>query len=1471
MAQLQSTGVTGSLVVTGTITAQEFHTEYVSSSILHESGSTSFGNSSDDVHNMTGSLNLLGAGTFTGNMTANAFYGDGSGLTSVSGTDNTKLPLAGGTMTGDLQIPEYLYHAGDTNTYLRFLTDQLQLAAGGRNVISMDEGTDPDIVVLGDSTTTTWTDGKLGVGTSTPQRDVEFIGPGNDYLSLGVAQISVGQFTGIHFGYRENNNLYRKSAIVFERTDLTSNDAQGKIHILNGPQGSSGNATLSDAHLTVAENGNIGIGTTSPTSKLEVYGSGSTVLDIQGSQGQLFSITDDLTGDLLVASDISGIPIFTVNAADGVTVDGDTVISGSLTVTGSDNSQLTVLGNASFGLPGNGSNTLGRYISIEGNADASGEGSGRIFFTEHNSTTTSMSNYGMSIGYRGGGTSIVGTDGNTWTGLSAIGNGQWGMWGHDNDATGTLIMYGDRGGTFVDFASNNIQGITDIYVADQILHTGDTNTYMQFHAADQWRVVTGGTERLEVNNTQVTVANNLSVGGTASGNGSGLTSLNASNISSGTINGARLPWQSSDTFTGTYNLVWRATDDLYTASWLQVNGTTDELLTRGIKADGIVSVTPGTSGTTAANRAFQVTTSDKGAVHVLGGESGTSGAAYTVPLITFPGNASSVQGGLYLSQNSSTGTSLGIFTTDSYSTGPQLAMSIFDNGVVNILRNTLNTQNITVGDGSADTRIAIKKADNNVSDHIQFYNGTTRVGEIGCEDNTWLRINQETAKNIYTPRYIRADAGLFVDDTSHGINASGNLLNASLTGTYSNAVTLSNSSNALTSATLQTTGTGALDTPVANARLNAEGIQFGGANNAKQINSAQISAGWHQASSLNIVGMSSDTSSTNRRVDIWAEAGLYLQGSSLYPATDNTGEIGNASYTWNSGYFTNLNVDGYIYHGGDTNTYIRFVGGDDLQLVAGGRQMIRMDEGTDPDKLRFVTDDNWTDSNGDWNMSGRVAAGDQVSVNNRTAISVAHWAASVNTTGAIKIQIPGTHGGNWSMLVLRITAYEYNSTAATIYYVSGHDWTSGWYNNGVTKIGNGDKDVSLGYDSNYDYVIVGGTSSSWAYGHVTVDVMAHPSFFSGNMDITSGWTISQVTSLSGITTQSVTNKRVLTTSDEGSGNGIDADTVDGIQASSFIRSDADDNVAGHTEWQDNKNVRLGNGADFRMWHDGTDTYFRNYNHAGGNMYWTGENTAGTNQALIYMITNTAATYVRMFANGAERFRTIDGGSRVYGRIELDDSNTKLLKGTNNALNITTNSGNVTIGPQNTSWCHMETDRSGFYWNKKLIVNGGTIGSYDEDLSLVRANSNNDRILIRSTNIGFILDGAEDMRLENDGDLHVESDVIAYSSTISDSRLKDNVITIGGALDKVKKLRGVEYTWNKGGRKDQRDLGVIAQEVEEVIPEIVREKKMPLMDDSETKYKTVDYEKLTAVLIEGMKEQQAQIEELKARIDELERK
>jgi hypothetical protein len=130
-------------------------------------------------------------------------------------------------------------------------------------------------------------------------------------------------------------------------------------------------------------------------------------------------------------------------------------------------------------------------------------------------------------------------------------------------------------------------------------------------------------------------------------------------------------------------------------------------------------------------------------------------------------------------------------------------------------------------------------------------------------------------------------------------------------------------------------------------------------------------------------------------------------------------------------------------------------------------------------------------------------------------------------------------------------------------------------------------------------------------------------------------------------------------------------------------------------------------------------------------------------------------------------------------------------------------------------------------------------------------------------MSFWTNAAEKVRIESDGDLHADGDVIAASTTISDKRLKDNVEIIPNALDKIKELRGVSFDWNKGSRKGQRDLGLIAQEVEKVLPELVREKKMPLIDDKE--YLTVDYDKMVAVLVEAIKEQQVQIDELKTKL------
>jgi len=104
------------------------------------------------------------------------------------------------------------------------------------------------------------------------------------------------------------------------------------------------------------------------------------------------------------------------------------------------------------------------------------------------------------------------------------------------------------------------------------------------------------------------------------------------------------------------------------------------------------------------------------------------------------------------------------------------------------------------------------------------------------------------------------------------------------------------------------------------------------------------------------------------------------------------------------------------------------------------------------------------------------------------------------------------------------------------------------------------------------------------------------------------------------------------------------------------------------------------------------------------------------------------------------------------------------------------------------------------------------------------------------------------QLDVAGDIRATGDVIAYS----DVRVKENIKTIDNSLEKVSKLRGVEF--NKIG-DNIKSIGVIAQEVEKVIPEVVRE------DDKGMK--SVAYGNITGILIEAIKELKAEIEELKS--------
>jgi len=123
---------------------------------------------------------------------------------------------------------------------------------------------------------------------------------------------------------------------------------------------------------------------------------------------------------------------------------------------------------------------------------------------------------------------------------------------------------------------------------------------------------------------------------------------------------------------------------------------------------------------------------------------------------------------------------------------------------------------------------------------------------------------------------------------------------------------------------------------------------------------------------------------------------------------------------------------------------------------------------------------------------------------------------------------------------------------------------------------------------------------------------------------------------------------------------------------------------------------------------------------------------------------------------------------------------------------------------------------------------------------------------------------------DDGNFHAANNIIAYTSTaLSDIRLKENIKPLENNLDKVLQLSPSSFTWKVRDKQD--DIGLIAQAVELVIPELVSDHdsigktKEFLGGDT---HKTLDYAKLTTILIGAIQEQQKQIDELKQKLEEL---
>lgn len=227
---------------------------------------------------------------------------------------------------------------------------------------------------------------------------------------------------------------------------------------------------------------------------------------------------------------------------------------------------------------------------------------------------------------------------------------------------------------------------------------------------------------------------------------------------------------------------------------------------------------------------------------------------------------------------------------------------------------------------------------------------------------------------------------------------------------------------------------------------------------------------------------------------------------------------------------------------------------------------------------------------------------------------------------------------------------------------------------------------------------------------------------------------------------------------------------------------------------------------------------------------------GTEFAHLFKSGNNFGIYSAI-SDGDIQFIGVDGGSQVTAlTLDMSDAGSAIF---NNHVYIS-DSSKLQFGAASDLQIYHDTNHS-------IIEDAGTgaLKLKGDDIRLEDASGNNIIKAVGSGSAELYEAGSKKLETTSTG-ISVTGDV----DSSSDINLKDNVETIENAYDKVSNLRGVNFNWKDSGKYS---MGVIAQEVEEIIPEVV--------STNEEGSKSVNYQAMVGVLIEAVKTLQAKVEDL----------
>jgi hypothetical protein len=472
--------------------------------------------------------------------------------------------------------------------------------------------------------------------------------------------------------------------------------------------------------------------------------------------------------------------------------------------------------------------------------------------------------------------------------------------------------------------------------------------------------------------------------------------------------------------------------------------------------------------------------------------------------------------------------------------------------------------------------------------------------------------------------------------------------------------------------------------------------------------------------------------------------------------------------------------------------------------------------------------------------------------------------------GAFKIKLPIATVNNSSMISFEVHIFDYTIRESVNLRISGYAYNSSgtlkWTNQTVTILSAAtgrDYTVRFGNDSTGHCLWIGEVDSTWSYPKVGIFnlMVGHSAVLA---EFASGWVITLVGETPGFDTVEDTISgnlpygKLLDDSVDGSkitDDAIDsehyvANSIDALHLNvsgngtntQFLRSDGD----GTMSWVTPPDTVDPYEFPYTVSSDAGNSSVVQRTSAGyikANYFNTTPNTVSSGVTQVCVETGNDG-YIRH--GTAAAIRTFLGVAAGANNYSLPSSVITSSSTQSNQLTIRNASPTINLRDTNQRGTHLHTNDAKFYILGATTTDSTTYAQQDGHWPFYISMTTN------NANFG--------------GTITAASNITAYS----DARIKDNVETIDGALEKVTNMRGVYYNRNDLGEEENavRRTGVIAQEIEKVLPEVVRENEEKQLDENGItleggrKRLTVDYGNIVGILIEAIKEQQVQIDELK---------